>query len=928
MVAHLLCRAGLYLGESADLMPASESNTDGHWEHIRLVALNEQLLNDYGGGWDAPPNLPENWSWQSLSRYRSQAETLTATLAGHDHWGWKDPRNSLTLPFWLELFPELKVVVCLRHPLEVAFSLRRRNYFSFAHSLNLWRAYYQAILAATRPANRLIVAYDTMLLNSQPELRRLLAFTGLSAAHASADELCTDARTSLRHHTFSMPDLIEFNLAPEIVELYVALCRESLSCGEAGYGVPANVPADAIRFEDRFEQKNRQASTASRSAPLPVRFGPLVDLAGIEAEALRRENENFRLAVAQRDAEITKLTTELESGRRQLEAASANLEIRDKENHGLQAENAQLRKRSKSLVRNLKRTLGAIAEQAHRLQELGELLREMRLSAAEREDENMEILYEIHGALAAIQSPEKAPSAIADYVRTVSQIRQVVRRLVPRGATVLVTSKGDPELCRLFGRRGWHFPQDAEGTYPGFYPADSSSAIVQLEALRAKGADYFLLPRTSFWWRESYPEFARHLDGNYRLLTRDLDPCRIYSLTAVHVNSPNSTRFADVLREFEDRYGTVPIVLDWCSGSNIGAMFPGYTFFTPTDCTADDLPYLDKTIDIVILPSSAGGRSAEAERAARGAVVLLSSGTETGVAAPVEVRWTEKPSREPLPSASIVIPSYNGVALTEACLDAIFETLPDKLQVEVIVVDDCSGDDTQVRLAARTQTEPRLKVLRNPQNCGFLMTCNRGASAAGNDIVILLNNDTLPQRGWLDALLRVFRERPDVGAVGGKLVYPDGRLQEAGGVVFRDGSAANFGRGDYHLEDPLYNYLREVDYVTGALIATPRELFNRLGQLDTHYRPIYYEETDYCFRIRREGLRVYYQPESVVIHLEGVTCGTDTNRGLKQYQVVNRQKFFDRWAAELQCRHPAPDRFNMETWHRLAVIRRDQEDSP
>jgi GT2 family glycosyltransferase len=321
-------------------------------------------------------------------------------------------------------------------------------------------------------------------------------------------------------------------------------------------------------------------------------------------------------------------------------------------------------------------------------------------------------------------------------------------------------------------------------------------------------------------------------------------------------------------------------------------------------------------VDVVAVAAPDAARATEARRVAAVAVV-----TWPAVGGAAEVEWLKGPQAAPLPTTSIVIPSYNGIALTEACLNALAETLPSHLPVEIIVVDDCSTDDTESRLVRWLDREPRLKVLRNPRNCGFLVTCNNGAAAASGQFVILLNNDTLPLYGWLEPLLRTFRDHPDAGAVGGKLVYPDGRLQEAGGVVFADGSAANFGKGDYELDAPLYNYLREVDYVSGALLATPRALFSQLGGLDTRYRPIYYEDTDYCFRLRKKGYKVLYQPESVVIHLEGVTCGTDPSSGQKRNQVVNRAKFERRWQEALKRQPPPPGNFKKGTWYALAAPR-------
>ena len=507
------------------------------------------------------------------------------------------------------------------------------------------------------------------------------------------------------------------------------------------------------------------------------------------------------------------------------------------------------------------------------------------------------------------------------YQRLVGRIRHVVKELLPLDAMVLVVSKGDEELLELEGRCGLHFPQDLDARYPGFHPADSGSAIVQLEALRAKGADYFLLPQTFLWWLDHYAGFRRHLERYYRRLEITNDCCTVFSLSEAPQSNATSSRadLDEVFVEFESRFDRMPTVLDWGSGLGLAERYPHISVFSPPLGDGQNLAYLDQTCDLVVVSSAKPARLPEARRVAAAGVVIVPERRGPVESRAMRVEWLGEPKTEPLPTTSIIIPSYNGISLTENCLRALAESLPRDFRGEIIVVDDCSTDDTQARLEAWKDTEPRLKVLRNPENCGFLVTCNNGASAASGEVVILLNNDTLPQRGWLEPLLRLLRDKPDAGAVGGKLVYPDGRLQEAGGVVFADGSAANFGKWEYALDDPLFNYVREVDYVTGALIATRRELFNALGQLDTRYRPIYYEETDYCFRLREQGYKVYYQPESVVIHLEGVTCGTDPKSGLKRNQLVNQAKFKERWREALLRQPQPPERFNMTTWHELAA---------
>ena len=211
-----------------------------------------------------------------------------------------------------------------------------------------------------------------------------------------------------------------------------------------------------------------------------------------------------------------------------------------------------------------------------------------------------------------------------------------------------------------------------------------------------------------------------------------------------------------------------------------------------------------------------------------------------------------------------------------------------------------------------------MKILRNPENVGFIMSCNRGAEAAQGDILVFLNNDTLPLSGWLSPLLRILRDNPEAGAVGGKLIYQDGTLQEAGGVIFSDGSACNFGKFDKTPNAPLYDFLREVDYCSGALLATRRAVFLELGGFDERFNPAYYEDADYCFSLRARGYRVYYQPESVVIHFEGVSSGTDTNTGVKSYQAVNRRKFIEKWREALRHYYPAPQQYDAASLQTLS----------
>lgn len=251
------------------------------------------------------------------------------------------------------------------------------------------------------------------------------------------------------------------------------------------------------------------------------------------------------------------------------------------------------------------------------------------------------------------------------------------------------------------------------------------------------------------------------------------------------------------------------------------------------------------------------------------------------------------------PDVSIVIPVFNQLAATLDCLRSLSRN-PQKTSFEVILVDDSSD----LAVFRAFEEIPHLRVLRNFKNQGFVHSSNRGARHARGRYVLMLNNDTEVTDDWLDALLRVFELRPDAGLVGAKLVYPDGTLQEAGCIIWNDGTGWNYGKGD-DPSLPWYNYVRETDYCSGACILLPKALWETLGGFDLTFAPAYYEDTDLAFRVREAGLKVYYQPHARVIHHEGKSNGRDTATGVKRHQVENHRRFLARWQETLKSQQPS-----------------------
>jgi GT2 family glycosyltransferase/2-polyprenyl-3-methyl-5-hydroxy-6-metoxy-1,4-benzoquinol methylase/prefoldin subunit 5 len=244
---------------------------------------------------------------------------------------------------------------------------------------------------------------------------------------------------------------------------------------------------------------------------------------------------------------------------------------------------------------------------------------------------------------------------------------------------------------------------------------------------------------------------------------------------------------------------------------------------------------------------------------------------------------------------SIVIPVYNQVHYTYQCLKSLKGS--SSVAFEVIVYDNASVDETVDMLNKISN----IKVIKDQENRGFVAACNGGAKCARGEYVLLLNNDTRVSSGWLEALLEPFAD-PSVGAVGGKLIYPDGRLQEAGGIIWQDGSGWNYGNGD-NPELPQYCYRKEVDYCSAACLVVLKRLWQDIGGFDKRYEPAYYEDTDLCFSIRKRGYKVVFQPDAHVLHYEGATAGTDVSQGFKRFQQINLDKFREKWGEVLSSAH-------------------------
>src|SRR5262245_59333838 len=324
MVTRLLQRCGLYLGPKDALMPPQADNPDGFWEHLGFVALNDDLLNAFGGAWDLPPKINENLSGEGLDPLRMKGRLLIEGFDSAQVWGWKDPRNSLTLPFWEDLLPGLKTLIVVRNPLEVAYSMGKRNGTSYAFGLRLWEIYNRRLIEAASGRERLVTHYDLFFENAEKELQRIANFVGLPDAkiHSAAELVATKRR----HTHFTVDQLIDARVSGEVIDLYRTLIAQAS-------------PAKRETFVGKSSPRARSHETdllpgaVSRlDVFVPDRFVQIEHLYG---ELLAQAEARHEAEMERHKAQVKELSTHLEKTEKQyisqVEEISAHLAKTEKQ---------------------------------------------------------------------------------------------------------------------------------------------------------------------------------------------------------------------------------------------------------------------------------------------------------------------------------------------------------------------------------------------------------------------------------------------------------------------------------------------------------------------------------------------------------------------------------------------------------------------
>jgi hypothetical protein len=854
MITRALHDSGLHLvGTGAeDLVDPAEDNPEGFWENKAIVACNDELLEATGGAWDNPPALPPAAVDDPRVAHVAEASTAALTaLAEHDHWGFKDPRTCLTAAYWLDLEPELRFVVCVRHPIEVALSLKRRSQNSYSLGLALWERYYSTVLDHVPRERRIVTHYDTFFVDPEAELARLCGF-------AELDPATPRVRRDLRHHTTDI-DLGAAGVSVGLRSLYGTLCRE------AGAPQPPQAPAD----EGRVRRLILDGAVAQRHA----------DQRQAAIDRLQEREEEFRAAqgkaeqayrdkVRQAEAQVAAarlaaLESETAAALRRIDDRTRRMEARSVTGLVARAARAAARRLPQPAQQSLRRGQRLVQRAVTDPGPTARILKLRTLQVARVQAAHLPppALQAARRGRATYRRAAAQPEATARAVvrQLPDQAQRLARRTWTATATVrhrarrpsdpapkpapipsgpaprlwkdayrrtvsaawagddpwLVVMPGSPgEVRDARSPRATPFPD----TRRGRPLADDLSHVAHLEAKRYAGHRYLVVPEGSRPWFRQQTELRDHVVRTYRTSVDEPGSGLVFDLAGRPEPGARSLRAA--VDELAADLDEPPAVLD-CTGLALAAELPDLAVFSPP--AADRTPYLDRSVDVVVV--ELGDDPPEARRVAALGVITVAAST-TG----------------PVVRAFDAVASAAGTA------------------------------GPRVLVWSGPAPDPRWEPVladRVEQAGATLLVAPLGAASvdrlADYEVVVAVEPHVLPLPGAIRAAATAAAADPEV-AVAGKLLRADGRLESAGGTVFFDRSVALIGESSPDVRAPWHDYVRPVCWAPGLVAATPSLWAGVPGPPALDGRAYLRE---WCAVLWSHGAAVVYHPDVVAVRVDG-----------------------------------------------------------
>jgi GT2 family glycosyltransferase len=777
-----------------------------------LGEISEEILARFGGSWSKPPALPEGWAeGDDLSDLRARAaEVVLRDFGSRRIWGWNDPRASLTLPFWRRLLPNLRPIVSLRNPLDVARSLEHRHGLSFDDSSRLWLTYVTAALTNSSDCSRHVVWYEDVAAQPRQELARCATFLQRPYSAATASQAESTIDTRLHGYQVSPPEVVaEARLHPATRAFFALVVQQRHTTDRVW---PEELDAAARRLHDG--EDHTEWLTAQ-----------VADLASAREES-RREVERLRDESAKTESEAAQIRNQMA----QLTVSPAwRLASRVGRLRQRVAPDGSLGHRTLQLVRRLRRWRSGVPVRGNAAaRPLVTLLLpvdgmepstvlESVASVLDQSESRWELLLVGSGSTGA--PPGVPPDPRIDYRGADERGRAAALNAGlarARGTFAAVVEPGDQLLSsalEMLLKTARHARADAvygdEETLHEMGPADETFAKPD-------------------WSPELLLAFP--YTGRLCLLRREV----VQSLGGWHDDTAAAEDYALLL---------------------------GMARQQRVVRRVDRTLYRRRRTHITRVLSTPEAVDARSRALGDHFSALGRDVTVARHEGPARLRVKWPIDGQPL--ISIIIATRDRVALLDRCIRSI-EKAADYPHFEIIVVD---NDSAEAETRAYFE-QSRHQIVRSPGQFNFSAINNAGARAARGEYLLFLNNDTeVVTADWLASMLE-WAQQPEIGCVGAKLLFPDDSIQHAG-VTLHDGSAFHpcYGRQPDERTWIESELVRNFSAVTGACLMVRRSLFQEIGGFDETF-PVAYNDVDLCVRIMRAGYRNAYTPHAVLYHHE------------------------------------------------------------
>lgn len=901
------------------LIPAIEgNNAKGFWEDIDLNTFDNEVLAELGGAWSrlAAINAADVDTLKKQGYFLRAVELLRSKLADAPLFGFKDPRIAKLLPFWREVFAycgiDVSYIIALRHPLSVAQSLAKRDAMELEQSYLLWLGHVIPSLTYSAGKPRVVIDYDQVMQSPDTELMRLASSFNLQMDAGALEDYRNEfLDQELRHTVYAPEDLLLDGRCPPLVYEIYSMLRD-LAMGKRTFGEP-EVEAEIVRWGQEFDRMLVALRLADR---LSQREHAAVFLAKDregEIGALHQRVEQRDLHLAELQQLMSEHENHLRSTEQQLEVQSLRVmelghELQERDGilverqmliEEFEKKNAQLQMDATTLSETLRETL-------HERENILATLRE-ELNRHETE------LAVIQRERASMVEAELAEAAAHHHtVTTQEQLAQQHRMLELEQAVdalkhqvfchqchiqelELAVGSADHRVATLSGEH------DAIASHHHSLKSDydhlrnvNLSLQQQIEQTHASRS-----------WRITAP--LRKVSAAPRKARRALFGMAVASYRALPLTPMNKQRLKNgVFRHFGFALKRSEAYQRWLEFQQIQRNWAAPA--VPAQPAAPVQHGDQKSaVSNPALPVADGVWEWQDYAAVKANIAQVKA-NRLGNVAPTpfdmidikhaDLRRTAKslalPAVVSMPDVSIIIPVFNNVKLTLECLASIAQHVENDVTFEVLLADDASTDETEELMSLVAN----IRYSRSDSNLGFLRNCNRVLGDVKGRYVLYLNNDVQVTAGWLATLLATFKNKPNVGAVGPRFVYPSGHLQEAGVAFTPDGAATMIGLND-DPQLPRYSYLRRVDYVSGACLLLPTELARKIGGFSEEFLPCYCEDADMCLSVRDAGYDIYYNPAATIIHHLSKTTADGDNAFKMRCINKNLSTLKQKWSAPL-----------------------------